>query len=223
MKKGIKKTILRDSKYYSEFSMSKVFAVVLAVLALILFYTFGMYNRIQTVDEDVTAAWSEVVNQYQRRTDLIPNIVNSVKGYAAHEKEVLIDVVNARAKATSMQVSPEMLNNPVAFQQFTQAQSQLGSSLGRLLVTVEKYPDLKASSLFKDLQTQLEGTENRITVARNRYIKTVRDYNLMLRKFPGNILAGIMGYSVKPNFGVENEAAIAKPPVVDFNTAPAAK
>ncbi len=201
--------------------MSKVVAIVLAVIALILFYTFGMYNRIQTVDEDVTTAWSEVVNQYQRRADLIPNIVNSVKGYAAHEKQVLTDVVNARAKATSVQISPEMLNDPAAFQKFTQAQSQLGSSLGRLLLTVEKYPDLKASSLFKDLQTQLEGTENRITVARNRYIKTVRSYNLMLRKFPGNILAGMMGYSTKPNFGVENEAAIAKPPVVDFNTAPA--
>ena len=197
--------------------MSKVGTIILSVIALMLFYAVGMYNRIQTVDEDVNTAWSEVVNQYQRRADLIPNIVNSVKGYAAHEKEVLTDVVNARAKATSVQVSPEMLNNPAAFQQFTQAQTQLGSSLGRLLVTVEKYPDLKANTLFKDLQTQLEGTENRITVARNRYIKTVRDYNLMLRKFPGNILAGMMGYSVKPNFSVENEAAIAKPPVVDFN------
>lgn len=203
--------------------MSKVVAVVFAVLALILFYAFGMYNRIQTVDENVTTAWSEVLNQYQHRADLTPNIVNSVKGYTEHEKEVLSDVVNARAKASSVQISPEMLNNPAAFQQFTQAQSQLGSSLGRLLLTVEKYPDLKASSLFKDLQTQLEATENRIAVARHRYINIVRDYNLMLRKFPGNILSEIMGYSVKPNVSIENEAAIAKPSVIDFNTAPTAK
>ena len=203
--------------------MSKVVAVVFAVLALILFYAFGMYNRIQTVDENVTTAWSEVLNQYQHRADLTPNIVNSVKGYTEHEKEVLSDVVNARAKASSVQTSPAMLNNPVAFQQFTQAQSQLGSSLGRLLLTVEKYPDLKSSSLFKDLQTELEGTENRITVVRHRYINIVRDYNLMLRKFPGNILSEIMGYSMKPNFSIENEVAIAKPSVIDFNTAPTAK
>ena len=201
----------------TESVMSKVGAIILSVIALMLFYGVGVYSRIQTVDKNINTGWSEVVNQYQRRTDLIPNIVNSVKGYTTYETKVFTDVVNAREKATSVQVSPEILNDSNAFQQFTQAQSTVGASLGRLLLIVEKYPDLKASTLFKDLQTQLEGTESRITVARNRYIKTVRDYNLMLRKFPGNFIAGAMGYTIKANFSVENEAAIAKPPVVDVN------
>lgn len=179
--------------------MSKVFSVILAVFALMLFYTFGMYNRIQTVGDDVTTLWSEVVSQYQHRVDLIPSMVNSVKSYTVKEKEVLTEVMNAREKVISVQVSPELFNNPAAFQQFTQVQNQLDSSLGRLLLMVEKYPDLQASSPFKEVKIQLENSQNSITLARNRYIKTVRDYNLMLRKFPGNILAGMMGYSVKPN------------------------
>ncbi len=200
--------------------MSRAISLLVGAVVLFLFYGISIYNKIQVGDEDVKTAWTEVLNQYQRRADLIPNIVSSVKGYAAHEKDVLTEVVEARASATAVKISPEMLNDPAAFQQFTQAQGQLGSSLGRLLVTVEKYPDLKANTLFQDLVTQLEGTENRIAVARTRYINIVRDYNLMVRKFPGNILAGMMGYGTKPNFMVENEAEISKPPKIDFNTAP---
>jgi LemA protein len=174
------------------------------------------YNSIQTQDEDVKASWSEVVNQYKRRADLIPNLVQTVKGYAAQEEKVLLGVTEARAKATSVQITPEMLNDPAAFQKFQAAQSQLGQSLGRLLAVAENYPQLKSDQNFRDLQAQLEGTENRITVARNRYIASVQGYNTTVRKFPVNITAKIFGYETKPNFTVENEAAIAEAPQIDF-------
>ncbi len=195
--------------------------VILAAITLFIIFGVGVYNRIVSGDEGVTASWSEVVNQYQRRADLIPNLVSTVKGFAAQEKDVLTSVVEARAKATSVQITPETLNDPAAFSQFSQAQSQLTGALSRLLVTVERYPDLKSDKNFLELQTQLEGTENRITVARKRYIDAVKDYNLTVRKFPGNMIASLMGYSTKQNFTVENEDAIAAPPKVDFNTAPA--
>lgn len=174
------------------------------------------YNSIQTQDEEVKGSWSEVVNQYKRRADLIPNLVQTVKGYAAQEKDVLVGVTEARAKATSLQMSPEMLNDPAAFQKFQAAQSQLGQSLGRLLAVSENYPQLKSDQNFRDLQAQLEGTENRITVARNRYIASVQGYNTTVRKFPVNITAKIFGYATKPNFTVENEAQVAEPPKIDF-------
>jgi len=201
--------------------MSKTVAIVLAIITLALVLGVGVYNKIIGGDENVTASWSEVVNQYQRRADLIPNLVSTVKGFAQQEKDVLTSVVEARAKATSIQVTPETLNDPSIFQKFSQAQDQLSGALSRLLVTVERYPDLKSDKNFRDLQVALEGTENRITVARKRYIGAVRDYNLSVRKFPGSIIAGFIGYGVKPNFSVNNEAEIAKPPAVDFNTAPA--
>ena len=201
--------------------MSRVISLLVGAIVLFLFYGINIYNKIQVGDEDVKTAWTEVLNQYQRRADLTPNVVSSVKGYAAHEKEVLTEVVEARANATAVKITSEVLNDPAAFKQFTQAQSQLGSSLGRLLVTVERYPELRTNTLFKDLATQLEDTENRITVARTRYIRIVRDYNLMVRRFPGNILAGMMGYSTKASFVVDNEAEISTPPKVDFNSAPA--
>jgi len=199
----------------------KFFTVVLAILTLAVIFGVGVYNKMVGGDEDVTASWSEVVNQYQRRADLIPNLVSTVKGFADQEKDVLTSVVEARAKATSVQISPETLNDPAAFQKFTQAQGQLGSALSKLLVTVERYPDLKSDKNFLALQTQLEGTENRITVARKRYISAVKGYNLTVRKFPGNLFAGAMGFDLKPNFTVENEKQISSPPKVDFNTAPA--
>jgi LemA protein len=181
------------------------------------------YNDFQRLDEQVKAAWSEVLNQYQRRADLIPNIVNTVKGEANFEQETLTRVVEARAKATSIQVTPETLNNPEAFNRFQQAQGELSSALSRLIAVSENYPNLKANQGFQDLRVQLEGTENRITVARNRYIKAVADYNVLARQFPSNLTAMLFGYSVKPSFTVENEAAISKPPTVDFNKpAPAA-
>lgn len=174
------------------------------------------YNEIQGKDEAVKAAWSEVINQYQRRADLIPNLVNTVKGYAAQEKEVLVGVTEARAKATSIQVSPETLNDPQAFQRFQQAQSQLGGALSRLLAVSENYPQLKSDQNFRDLQAQLEGTENRISVARNRYIKAVQDYNITVRSFPNNLTAGMFHYAVKPNFTVDNEKTISNAPTVKF-------
>jgi LemA protein len=179
------------------------------------------YNTIQTQDEAVTAAWSEVVNQYQRRADLIPNLVNTVKGFAAQEQAVLIGVTEARARATSIQVTPEMLNDPAALAKFQAAQGELTGALKSLLVVVERYPDLKSDQNFRDLQAQLEGTENRISVARNRYIESVQAFNSTVRRFPVNLTAMIFGHDVKPNFTVENEAAISSPPTVDFNTAPA--
>ncbi|HEY6513585.1 MAG TPA: LemA family protein [Burkholderiaceae bacterium] len=181
------------------------------------------YNDFQRLDEQVKAAWSEVLNQYQRRADLIPNIVNTVKGEAGFEQETLTKVVEARAKATSIQVTPETLNNPEAFSKFQQAQGELSSALSRLIAVSENYPNLKANQGFQDLRVQLEGTENRITVARNRYIKAVADYNVLARQFPTNLTAMLFSYSVKPSFTVENEAQISKPPSVDFSKpAPAA-
>ena len=200
--------------------MSKLITIILAAITLFVILGIGVYNKIIGGDENVTAAWSEVTNQYQRRADLIPNLVSTVKGFAQQEKDVLTSVVEARAKATSIQVTPETLNNPEAFQKFSQAQGQLSSALSRLLVTVERYPDLKSDKNFLALQTQLEGTENRITVARKRYIESVRDYNLTVRKFPGSIIANSMGFNTKPNFTVTDEAEIATPPKVDFNSAP---
>lgn len=180
------------------------------------------YNQFQTLDEGVKAAWAEVLNQYQRRNDLIPNIVASVKGEANFEQETLTKVIEARAKATSIQVTPETLNNPEAFQKFQQAQGELSGALSRLMVVAEQYPQLRANAAFQDLRTQLEGTENRITVARNRYIQTVQEYNVLSRSFPTNLTAMIFGYKPKPNFTVANEAAISTPPVVDFNRPAAA-
>ncbi len=186
-----------------------------AVLLAVLLSGCG-YNEFQSKDEITKAAWSEVVNQYQRRADLIPNLVNTVKGYASHERETLEAVTRARASATSMQVTPEVLNDPGAFQRFQEAQGQLTQALSRLMVVAEKYPDLKADASFRDLQSQLEGTENRITVARQRYITTVRDYNVLARSFPTNLTAMMFGYGVKPNFTVENERAISNAPAVNF-------
>jgi LemA protein len=179
------------------------------------------YNQIQTQDEAVKAAWSEVVNQYQRRADLVPNLVNTVKGYAAQEKSVLLGVTEARAKVGTIQATPELINNEAAFKKFQAAQGELTSALKSLIAVTENYPQLKSDQNFRDLQAQLEGTENRITVARNRYIDAVRGYNVTIRSFPSNLTAMIFKYQTKPNFSVENEAAIAKPPTVDFGSAPA--
>ena len=175
------------------------------------------YNQFQSLDEQTKSAWSEVLNQYQRRADLVPNIVATVKGEAAFEQDTLTKVIEARAKATSIQVTPETLNDPAAFSKFQAAQGELGSALSRLMVVSERYPDLKANQGFRDLRVQLEGTENRITVARNRYIQTVQEYNVLARSFPNNLTAMVFGYKVKPNFAVANEAQISTPPVVDFN------
>lgn len=180
------------------------------------------YNTLQANDEQIKASWAEVVNQYQRRADLVPNLVNTVKGYAAHEEKVLTQVTEARARVGSIQASPELVNDPEAFARFQSAQAGLSSALSRLLVVSENYPDLKANTGFRDLQAQLEGTENRITVARNRYIQSVQDYNLTVRSFPSNLTAMAFGYKVKPNFTVENERAISTAPTVDFGTTPAA-
>jgi LemA protein len=175
------------------------------------------YNDFQRLDEQSKAAWSEVLNQYQRRADLIPNLVNTVKGEAGFEQDTLTKVVEARAKATSIQMTPEMLNNPEAMKKFQAAQGEIGSALSRLLVVTENYPNLKANQGFQDLRVQLEGTENRITVARNRYIKTIEEYNVLARSFPSNLTAMVFSYSPKPGFTVTNEAQIAAPPTVDFN------
>ena len=187
----------------------------LAALAGLLLSGCG-YNAMQTQDEQIKSAWSEVLNQYQRRADLIPNLVNTVKGYAAQESSVLLGVTEARAKVGSIQATPELVNDPAAFAKFQAAQGELSSALSRLLVVTENYPQLKSDQNFRDLQAQLEGTENRITVARNRYIQAVQNYNVTVRSFPGNLTAMILGYKPKPNFAVENEAVISKPPTVDF-------
>lgn len=178
------------------------------------------YNAFQQQDEQVNAAWSEVVNQYQRRADLIPNLVETVKGFAQQEQTVLLGVTEARAKVGSIQATPELVNDPQAFQRFQAAQGELTSALSRLMVVVERYPDLKSDANFRDLQAQLEGTENRITVARNRYIAAVRDYNVTVRSFPSNLTAMLFHYEPKQNFSVQNEAEIAKPPAVDFTRKP---
>ena len=177
------------------------------------------YNNMQSQDEQIKSAWSEVLNQYQRRADLIPNLVNTVKGYAAQESSVLLGVTEARAKVGSIQATPELVNDPAAFAKFQAAQGELSSALSRLLVVTENYPQLKSDQNFRDLQAQLEGTENRITVARNRYIQAVQNYNVTVRQFPGNLTAMIFGYKPKSNFAVENEAQISKPPSVDFGAA----
>lgn len=179
------------------------------------------YNRIQADDEQIKASWSEVLNQYQRRADLVPNLVNVVKGYASHEQEVLTQVTAARARVGTVQATPELVNDPAAFKTFIAAQNQMTSALSRLLVVSENYPQLKADAAFRDLQAQLEGTENRIAVARNRYIKAVQGYNTLVRSFPTNLTAMAFGYKPKPNFTVADERAISTPPRVDFS-APAA-
>ncbi|QKJ66666.1 LemA family protein [Deefgea piscis] len=175
------------------------------------------YNALQAQDETVAAAWSEVLNQYQRRADLVPNLVNVVKGYAAHEEKVLLGVTEARAKVGSIQITPELANDPAALKRFQEAQAGMGSALSRLMAISEKYPDLKANENFRDLSAQLEGTENRITVARNRYIQDVKAFNTTARTFPTNLTAKIFGIEVKPNFSVENEKAISNAPTVDFS------
>jgi LemA protein len=196
--------------------------VWLSLLTTLLLTGCG-YNDFQRLDEQVKSAWAEVLNQYQRRADLIPNIVATVKGEANFEQETLTKVIEARAKATSIQATPELINDPAAFQKFQAAQGELSSALSRLMVTVERYPNLKANQAFQDLRVQLEGTENRITVARNRYIKSVNDYNVLTRSFPTNLTAMLFSYAVKPNFTVQNEAQISVPPSVSFDkAAPAA-
>lgn len=196
--------------------MNKILKLVSIIVMSVTLSSCG-YNDFQRMDEASKAAWSEVVNQYQRRADLIPNLVNIVKGYAAHEKETLESVVKARAAATSVQVTPELLNNPAAFKQFQEAQGELSSALSRLMVTVERYPDLKANQNFRDLQAQLEGTENRIAVARQRYIRSIERYNVLARQFPSNLTAKVFGYKVKPTFTVENEKAVSAAPKIDFD------
>ncbi|MDH4396940.1 MAG: LemA family protein [Limnobacter sp.] len=188
------------------------------LLAMTLTLSGCGYNSFQTTDEQIKADWAEVLNQYQRRADLIPNLVNTVKGAADFEQDTLVAVTNARANATGINATPELINDPAAFAKFEAAQNQLTGALSRLLVTVEKYPDLKANANFRDLQAQLEGTENRITVARNRYIRAVQEYNVLVRSFPSNLTAMVLSYSVKPSFTVANEAAIAVPPAVNFGT-----
>ena len=195
-----------------EIYMTRWLLILLTALSL----TGCGYNDFQRLDEQTKSAWSEVLNQYQRRADLVPNIVATVKGEAAFEQETLTKVIEARAKATSIQVTPETLNNPEAFNKFQAAQGELGSALSRLMVVAEQYPNLKANQGFSDLRVQLEGTENRVTVARNRYIQAVQAYNVMARSFPSNLTAMVFGYQPKPSFSVQNEAAISTPPVVDF-------
>jgi LemA protein len=193
-------------------------AMVLACIALLALQGCG-YNTLQSQDQQVKAAWGEVVNQYQRRADLIPNLVNTVKGYAAQEQQVLIGVTEARAKATSIQATPELVDNPEAFARFQAAQREVTGALSRLLVVAENYPQLKSDQNFRDLQAQLEGTENRIAVARNRFIKAVQEFNTTVRSFPSNLTAMVFGMKEKPQFTVDNEREIAKPPTVDFGTA----
>ncbi|KAA0946469.1 LemA family protein [Pseudomonas sp. ANT_H14] len=190
----------------------------LIVLTLVLSLTGCGYNNFQSSDEQVKASWSEVINQYQRRADLVPNLVKTVKGEAKFEQDTLTKVVEARAQATSIQATPELVNDPLALQKFQQAQSQLGGALSRLLVVSENYPSLRANQGFRDLAAQLEGTENRITVARNRYIKAVQEYNVTVRSFPANLTALALGYKEKPSFTCENEKQISTPPSVSFDT-----
>jgi len=190
--------------------------MALAALATLSLTNCG-YNVIQSQDEQVKSNWSEVVSQYQRRADLVPNLVNSVKGFAQQEKDVLLGVTNARAKVGSIQATPEVLNDPAALQKFQAAQGELSNALSRLLVVAENYPQLKSDAVFRDLMSQLEGTENRITVARNRYIRSVQDYNTTIRSFPSNLTAMLFGYKERPNFAVDNEKEISTAPKVDFN------
>jgi len=198
------------------FRATRVFTPFLLLCALLL--SGCGYNAMQGGDENVKAAWAEVLNQYQRRADLIPNLVRTVEGFAQQERDVLVQVTEARARVGSVQASPETLNDPATFEQFQAAQGQLSGALSRLMVVVEKYPELTSNQNFRDLQAQLEGTENRIAVARNRFIQATREYNTLLRTFPNNLTAMLFGYEVKPTFTVENEAQISKPPEVSFGT-----
>ena len=197
--------------------------VLLTLIAILALSGCG-YNAMQAQDEQIKAAWAEVLNQYQRRADLVPNLVNVVKGYAAHEKDVLTQVTEARSQVGSIKATPELINDPEAFAKFQQVQSQMTSALSRLLAVSENYPNLKADGAFRDLQAQLEGTENRVTVARNRFIKAVQEYNTTVRSFPSNLTANFLGYKPKPSFEVENEKSISTAPKVDFNApAPSSK
>ena len=203
--------------------MGKRIAALVALAATLLLSGCG-YNRLQAADEQVKAAWAEVLNQYQRRADLVPNLVETVKAFAAQEQQVLLSVTEARARATSIQATPDLINDPKAFAQFQQAQAELSSALSRLMVVVERYPELKSDANFRDLQAQLEGTENRIAVARMRYINAVQEYNTLVRSFPTNITAMLFGFEPRQQFTVEDELAISKPPKVDFGKpAPAQK
>lgn len=195
--------------------MRKQFWIVLLISSLAL--SGCGYNTLQSTDEHIKASWAEVLNQYKRRADLVPNLVNVVKGFAAQEKEVLMGVTAARSKVGGIQATPELINDTEAFSKFQNAQGELSSALSRLMVVVENYPELKSDTHFRDLQAQLEGTENRITVARNRYIKAVQDYNVTVRSFPSNLTAMIFGFDTKPSFSVDNEHEISSAPVVDFN------
>jgi LemA protein len=201
--------------------MGKRIAVLVAFAAVLLLSGCG-YNTLQATDEQIKAAWSEVLNQYQRRADLIPNLVETVKGFAAQEQQVLLGVTQARAKVGTVQATPDLINDPQAFSRFQQAQGELSAALSRLLVVVERYPELKSDANFRDLQAQLEGTENRIAVARNRYIKAVQQYNVTVRQFPSNLTAMLFGFKDKPQFTVEDEKAISRPPRVDFGKPAAA-
>ncbi len=194
--------------------MKRLLAILLMATAL----TGCGYNDFQRLDEDTKSKWSEVLNQYQRRADLVPNIVTSVKGEANFEQETLTKVIEARSKATSIQATPELINDPAAFDKFQQAQGELSSALSRLMVVAEQYPQLQANQAFRDLRVTLEGTENRITVARNAYIQSVQEYNVLARSFPTNLTGMVFGYKAKPNFTVQNEAEISRPPTVDFGT-----
>ena len=200
----------------------------IALITLIAIVSLGTlsgcgYNTLQSQDEEIKAQWSEVLNQYQRRADLVPNLVNTVKGYAAHEREVFTQVTEARSKVGQIAATPELVNDEAAFAKFQAAQGELSSALSRLLLVAENYPQLKADTLFRDLQAQLEGTENRITVARNRYIQAVKEYNVTVRQFPSNLTAMMFGHKVKANFTVENEKVISAPPTVDFGQPAPAK
>jgi LemA protein len=197
-------------------SIMRIWLLFLTFLSTLALSGCG-YNTLQSTDEQIKASWAEVLNQYQRRADLVPNLVNTVKGYAAQEQAVLLGVTNARAKVGSIQATPELINDEQAFAKFQAVQGELTSALSRLLIVSENYPQLKSDANFRDLQAQLEGTENRITVARNRYIKTVQDYNIVVRSFPSNLTAMMFGFKVKPSFTVENEKEISKPPTVDFS------
>lgn len=190
--------------------------ITLAVGGMVILLSGCGYNTMQRQDETIKAAWGEVINQYQRRADLVPNLVNTVKGYAKHEASVLEEVTNARARVGALQATPELVNDEEAFAKFQQAQASMSSALSRLLAVSENYPQLKADAGFRDLQAQLEGTENRITVARNRYIESVKEYNVTVRSFPSNLTAKLFGYTTKPSFTVENEKAISTPPTVAF-------
>ena len=199
--------------------MTRFIAALVTLVATLALGGCG-YNTLQSTDEQIKAGWAEVVNQYQRRADLVPNLVNTVKGFAQQEKDVLLGVTNARAKVGAIQATPELVNDPAAFQKFVAAQGEMTSALSRLLVVAENYPQLKSDANFRDLQAQLEGTENRIAVARNRYIKAVQEYNVVVRSFPSNLTAMLFSFKEKAQFTVENEKAISQPPKVDFGAVP---